>query len=89
MFIVAQSQLRTEPSYIKLYLPHFFTQQMGFLMQAAQQTKGQWTGQAQTKILLQMAGMSSALPHLVTVVSVSARGQKLYLHVSYFCRKLV
>lgn len=60
---------------MKLYLPHFFTQQMGFLMQAAQQTRGQWTGRAQTKIPLQMAGMSSTLSHLVTVVSVSARGQ--------------
>lgn len=44
-------------------------------MQAAQQTKGQRTGQAQTKIPLQMAGMSSALSHLVTADSVSARGQ--------------
>lgn len=34
---------------------------MGLLMAAAQQTGGQWTGQAQTKVPLQIPGISSAL----------------------------
>lgn len=48
---------------------------MGPLMPAAQQTEGQWTGQAQTKVPLQIPGISSALSPLVTVVSFSARAQ--------------
>lgn len=42
---------------------------------AAQQTKGQWTGQAQTKIPLQMAGISSALSPLATMAGSLARKQ--------------
>lgn len=55
-------------------------------MPAAQQTEGQWTGQAQTKVPLQIPGISSALSPLVTVVSFSAGEQHsaVYLHVSCF-----
>lgn len=38
-------------------------------MPAAQHTEGQWTGQAQTKVPLQIPGISSALSPTDTVVS--------------------
>ena len=50
---------------------------MGLLMPGAQQTEGQWTGQAQTKVPLQIPRISSALSPLVTVVSFSAKAMQL------------
>lgn len=44
-------------------------------MPAAQQTEGQWTGQAQTKGPLQIPGISPSLSPLVTMASFSARAQ--------------
>lgn len=49
---------------------------MGLLMPAAQHTEGQWTGQAQTKVPLQIPEISSALFPLVTVVSFCIRAQQ-------------
>lgn len=45
---------------------------MGLQMLATQHSKGQWMGQAQTKIPVQMAGISSALSSLVSMVSSSS-----------------
>ena len=59
----------------KLYLLPFSLQQMGLLMPAASPTEGHWTGQAQTKVPLQIPGISLALFPLVTVVSFLARAQ--------------
>lgn len=42
---------------------------MGLLMPAVQQTEGQWTGQVQTKVPLQIPGISSSLSPLVTLDS--------------------
>ena len=47
---------------------------MGLLMPAAQHTEGQWTGQAQTKVPLQIPGMSSALSPLWLLWSVPKSG---------------
>lgn len=69
---------------LKMHLLHFSLQQMGLLKPAAQQTEGQWTGQAQTKVPSQIPGISSALSPLVTMVSFSARAEHsiVDLHVS-------